>query len=467
MKNEINNIEEVKHQIINTSLIVTSIIGSLAYLISLYRFLQIGFHFSFVFNFFIVAIVVSMTWIRDSLSLTLKTYTLIALIFLLSLFDTMNYGLLSSARIYLVLIPLFSVVSLPFRRTVIIFITGMVCFLFIGYLHYKGFLVIPPEYVPDLYVLELYPWIIIAVHVTMVSIIILLVIRKFILAYSGFINNLELVVKERTKDLETAMEELIVTNEELSDHKLVIESTLKNLQNTQNHLVHSEKMASLGVLSAGVAHEINNPLNFINGGILGIENYIHENLNEHMEALSPMIEGIHEGVRRAADIVTSLNHYSRRDDMSGNFCEIHAIIDNCLVMLQSQLKFKVMVYKHYTEKLFTLFGNEGKLHQAFLNLLLNAIQAIEEKGTITIHTTLEGNNLIVSITDTGCGISKEDLPKITDPFFTTKDTGKGTGLGLSITYNIIQELKGTLIFESQPGKGTKAIIIFPVTIQKS
>lgn len=465
MKNEINNIEQVKHHIINTSLIVASVIGTLAYLVSLYRFFQIGFHISFVINFLVLAIIVFMTWVRKYLSIAIKTYLVIALIFLLALYDALIFGLLSSARIYLVLIPLFSIVGLPLRRTLTIFIITIISYLITGYLHFKGFLKIPPEYIPNTYVLELYPWIITAMHVTLVAIIILLVTRQFIATYSGFISNLELVVKERTKDLETAMEELIVTNEELSDHKIVIESTLKNLQNTQNHLVHSEKMASLGVLSAGVAHEINNPLNFINGGIWGIENYIHENLNEHMEALSPMIEGIHEGVRRAADIVTSLNHYSRRDDTTGNFCDIHAIIDNCLVMLQSQLKFKVMVYKHYTEKSFTLFGNEGKLHQAFLNLLLNAIQAIEEKGTITIHTTLEGNNLVVSITDTGCGISKEDLPKITDPFFTTKDTGKGTGLGLSITYNIIQELKGALIFESQPGKGTKAIITFPVTLQ--
>jgi signal transduction histidine kinase len=195
---------------------------------------------------------------------------------------------------------------------------------------------------------------------------------------------------------------------------------------------------------------------------VGIESYVHENLKQHEEELSPLIEGIQVGVKRASDIVTSLNQYSRHDDASDIKCDIHAIIDNCLVMLQNQMKYKVEIQKQYTQKPYTLTGNEGKLHQAMLNILLNAVQSIDDKGTISIQTNLKMNDLIITISDTGCGITKEDLSKIADPFFTTKDPGKGTGLGLSITYNIVSEHNGTLRFESQPGIGTKAIITFPV-----
>ena len=269
-------------------------------------------------------------------------------------------------------------------------------------------------------------------------------------------NRLEQLVRERTEELNTANEELLSQKEEL-------QTTLNVLNTAQSQLIQSEKMASLGVLSAGIAHEINNPLNFIHGGILGIEKYFQDHLEKHINEVLPLLNAVNIGVERASAIVSSLSHYSRRDEMSKVECDMHAIINNCLIMLQNQLKDKVEIKRQYTKKPHTVLGNEGKLHQAILNIITNAEQSIDESGTITIRTEVSKDNILITIVDSGYGIGQEHLQKIFDPFFTTKAPGKGVGLGLSISYNIIQEHNGSIEFESQLGKGTKAIIKLPVS----
>ena len=602
MKKVKHTIEEVRKQIIDTSLVIGSILGVIAYLLSITRYFRTGFQISFIIEFLVIASIVTITLVRARLNNNLKAYAIIVLIVLLSLSDAVTYGLLSAARIYMILIPFFSIVYLSFISTLVVYVITILCFTVVGYLHYAGFLSIPESYQPNHYILQLYPWIINALHISVVAMIILSVTRRFILAYSGLISDLEesnkkisesernyreifnsstdaifvhdvdgkivdvndsmlkmydwpreevlslsikdissnvspfrmedveklfikagqghkqvfdwharkktgelfwvevalkknyigekervlafvrdinekkqtamqlekyrdhleVLVKERTEELEKANIELTNANKELFGQRAEIETALTSLQHAQKQLIQSEKMASLGVLSAGIAHEINNPLNFIYGGIVGLEEYFNENLKEHVEKILPYIEGIHVGVRRAADIVASLNHYSRYDDKPGVECDIHSIIDNCLVMLNNQLKDRVEIKKKFTGEPYTLICNEGKLHQAILNVLVNASQAIEGKGTITISTRIEEHQFIISVADTGCGISEENLSRITDPFFTTKDPGEGTGLGLSITYNIVQEHNGKLEFESQLGKGTKAVITLPL-----
>jgi len=280
---------------------------------------------------------------------------------------------------------------------------------------------------------------------------------------------LEQLVILRTQEIQNQKEELQVINEDLSEQKEELYATVQKLKEAQNQLIESEKMASLGILTAGVAHEINNPLNFIQGGVVGIETILEENpeysgnFNFHKE-IEKLLDWIRTGVLRISEIVTSLNHFNRQNESHKQDCDIHVIMENCLLILNNQLKFRVEVVKNFMSDNLIIRGNEGKLHQLFLNLLSNSAQAIEGEGKIEISTTYSNGDIVISIKDNGCGISKDNLAKIFDPFFTTKESGKGTGLGLSIAYGIVKDHCGTMEFISEVGKGTEAVIRFPQNV---
>jgi len=275
-------------------------------------------------------------------------------------------------------------------------------------------------------------------------------------------NNLELLVKNRTEELEAANEELIATNDELYNQREELQSALQKLHQAKAKLVESEKMVSLGVLTSGVAHEINNPLNYIQGGIFVINEFINENLPEPSDDIKEMINALQIGVDRISKIVNSLNHFSRQNESLFEKCNINTIIENCLTMLENDLKYKITInYEPYKKPLVVL-GNEGKLHQVFLNVLSNAQQAITDKGEINIETKTQSNYASITIVDNGSGVDKANIAQVFNPFFTTKDPGKGTGLGLSITYSIIQEHNGNITFDSELNKGTKVIIELPL-----
>ena len=259
---------------------------------------------------------------------------------------------------------------------------------------------------------------------------------------------LEATVYERTNALEK--------------QKLELKKAIKQLKSAQEQMVQSDKMASLGILAAGVAHEINNPLNFIQGGVEGLEQTLKRSRKIKKEDYAQLVKAIKEGISRASTIVHSLNEFSHSSDKKMEACDIYHLIENCLTMIRYRLKHGIELIKDFDDKKAVVKGNNGKLHQAFLNIITNSIQAIDRKGSITIRTKNDDNNIVIEFADTGHGIKRHHLKKITEPFFSTKDPGKGTGLGLSITYSIINEHKGTINYTSEWGKGTTATVTLPL-----
>lgn len=260
-------------------------------------------------------------------------------------------------------------------------------------------------------------------------------------------DNLEHMVQERTKELENKNKEL--------------NFTLKELKSAQQKLIQAEKMASLGILSAGIGHEINNPLNFIKNGASGLVKVLEGQEKVNLEELKPFFDIINNGVERANAIVKSLSHFSRQVKSMDEECDLNEIINNCLTILNNKLKNKIEIEKDLDEYCPSIKGNEGKLHQVILNLLTNAEQAITKNGKIKISTLINDHGkLQLKIEDNGEGISPENIDRIADPFFTTKEPGKGTGLGLFITYTIIEEHNGRVTVNSEVNKGTTFTIEF-------
>jgi PAS domain S-box-containing protein len=313
-------------------------------------------------------------------------------------------------------------------------------------------------------------------------------LKKTIRELDQYKNRLEELVKVRTKELKQQSTVLKERNEELK-------ITLEELKEAQSHLVQSEKMASLGVLLAGIAHEINNPVNFIYAGVNSLikdfhdvnqvleylKNVNHDNLDMQAcmarlnnlkqenefdtacEAIGETIQDIRLGAIRIKEIIDSLSKFSRLDTEKWKVIDLHDEINDVLVLLKNKYKHNIEIRKDFDESLPLVECYPGKLNQVFMNIISNAIDAIgQEHGVITIQTGHDSEKVAVSIRDTGKGIKEELRKKIFDPFFTTKDVGFGLGLGLSICYSIIQEHKGEIRLESEENKGTEFTIRIPI-----
>lgn len=315
--------------------------------------------------------------------------------------------------------------------------------------------------------------------------------------------------------------ELAAMNEVIRQQKDMVEETLTELKRSQSQLVQSEKMASLGQLTAGIAHEINNPINFVSANInplkrnLGelknlmqeYEQFISEQYGDEIvmrlqkqfdknfivQESANLLKGIEEGSKRTAEIVKGLRNFSRIDEEEMKPANINAGIESTLVLLRNKLTHQNIEVIMLPGVIPEINCYPGQLNQVFMNLLTNSIDAIGEEGKIFITTShvhhvvlplagssarpeeipkqVPGKNgtgrddngsVVISIRDTGKGMSEEVKKKLFDPFFTTKDVGKGTGLGLSISYGIVEKHNGKIEVNSEPGKGTEFIITLPV-----
>lgn len=207
---------------------------------------------------------------------------------------------------------------------------------------------------------------------------------------------------------------------------------------------------------------VNKPhYHYILGGSTRIERYANDHLKNHLSKTKPILKDINIGVERASEIVSSLSHFSRQTQSLDECCDINSIIKNCLTVTKNQWELHFKIIESLQKDLPNLIGNEGKLHQVFINIITNAFQAMEENGTLKIRTTQKNNSIHISFIDDGHGIKEEFLHKVTDPFFTTKDPGEGIGLGMSISYNIIKEHKGSITYRSTLNKGTSVEVLLP------
>lgn len=288
-------------------------------------------------------------------------------------------------------------------------------------------------------------------------------------------NELENKVQERTKELKTANDEL---------------------KNTQTMMVHSEKMRSLGQLVAGITHEINNPINFIHGNMIHLKNYSAAlieliNLYESVEGeisnekqneindfkkkieigfikedLPMLIKSCHEGTERTKNIILDLKNFSRLDEQVINNINLEKEIDTTLNILSNKIKNSIEIIKEYEDELPLIEGFGGQLNQVFMNIIDNACYAVKNGGKIYIRIKKEGDGVIIEFEDNGCGMNKEQMGKIFEPFYTTKGVGEGTGMGMSISYKVIQNNQGTITVDSEIGKGTKFTIRLPIKMNK-
>lgn len=297
-------------------------------------------------------------------------------------------------------------------------------------------------------------------------------------------DELEERVRQRTA-------ELTIANTQLQAEKAAQEELIGKLAEAHSQLLQSEKMASIGQLASGVAHEINNPIGFVNSNMGSLQRYMqdllkllseYENAEQQLpEETRAALAGIKqqvdvaylrndvanllsesmEGLQRVKHIVQDLKDFSHVDKQEKQWASLEQGLDSTLNIVWNELKYKADVVKEYAG-IPQIECIPAQLNQVFMNLLMNAVQAIDEHGRITIRTGTDGDDVWVEVEDSGRGIEPEHLSRIFDPFFTTKPVGSGTGLGLSLSYSIVQDHGGRIEVKSAPGQGSVFRVVLPL-----
>ncbi len=238
-----------------------------------------------------------------------------------------------------------------------------------------------------------------------------------------------------------------------------VQERTQELQSVQDQLIRAGKMAAIGELAAGVAHEINNPLT----GVLTFSSLMLKKVDEN-HPWKKDLENIVQQTTRCRNIVRGLLDFARQRKPDKKEWDIHILIDRTVTLVENQARFQnIKIVKEFGTGIPMLFVDGDQIQQVFMNIIINAADAMaEDKGTLTIKTKMKDGVAEVSFTDTGCGMTKENLSKLFAPFFTTKETGKGTGLGLAISYGIIQSHNGDIDVQSEMGKGSTFRIKLPI-----
>ncbi|GLQ87878.1 histidine kinase [Dyella flagellata] len=300
-----------------------------------------------------------------------------------------------------------------------------------------------------------------------------------------------LALEQARKMMEEEIEQRKAVQRRLEIEKEQQYRLIRELEETHRQLLQSEKLASIGQLAAGVAHEINNPISFVHANLNTLKSWVGQLLQVIVaqeavtgapaaSMLAPvssmagdldldyvrndimmLVEESIEGALRVRQIVRDLRDFSRPSGDEWALADLHAGLESTLNVVCNEIKYKASVVREYGE-LPPIECNAAQLNQVFMNLLVNAAQAIREQGTITIRTDCQGDSASVAITDTGAGIPDHVIGRIFDPFFTTKPLGQGTGLGLSISHGIIEHHRGRIEVESRPGHGTTFTVTVPV-----
>ena len=355
----------------------------------------------------------------------------------------------------------------------------------------------------------------IAVIITAIVVLVLWgVLRQLIISEEKYTKKLTATVEARTQEVNEQhkqVERLLRSEKEYSQELLANQEELKqqteelvtindHLKVTQKKLVQSEKMASLGQMTSGIAHEINNPLNFISGGVQSLRVNMDEIINvldayEHLDNsqgeeqefiqqdiivlkedldypilkrdILDLLNDIELGTERVTNIVKSLKNFSVMEENKLSLTNIHEVIDATILLLKTKMGASIEVTRDYDYSIQQMNCYPGQLNQVFLHIIENAIDAMDNQlGHIAIRTQKIEGNAQITIADNGPGIPEEIQSKIFDPFFTTKDIGKGTGLGLSVSYGVIEKHQGKIELDSKLGVGTTFTITLPMTLSE-